>query len=92
MSTTPKLHVIEDHAILLIVWLEGYSDLGEDFGERVHQVEAKADKILSAVCDYQKKETFKSRNEVQKSQPIIKVKQEKLKTKVGLKVRNPRVS
>jgi hypothetical protein len=37
LSITPKLHVIEDHAIQFMMQHLGYGDLGEDFGERAHQ-------------------------------------------------------
>jgi hypothetical protein len=43
MSVTTKSHLMEDHAIEQQQELDGFGDLGEDFGEQNHQDQAKAD-------------------------------------------------
>jgi hypothetical protein len=42
MSVTTKSHLMEDHAVEQQQELDGFSDLGKDFGERNHQDQAKA--------------------------------------------------
>ena len=43
MSMTTKSHLMEDHAVEQQQELNGFGDLGEDFGEQNHQDQAKAD-------------------------------------------------
>ena len=43
MSVTTKSHLMEDHSLEQQEELDGICDLGEDFGERNHQDQAKAD-------------------------------------------------
>jgi hypothetical protein len=58
MSITPKSHVMAAHSIEQLVRICGFTDLGEDAGERNHQDELKADTRLGAICDYPRKEEF----------------------------------
>jgi hypothetical protein len=83
--------VIEDHAIPLMIQHTGYGDLGEDFGERAHQVESKLDKRYSAIRDFGKKESVKSKMEVKASLPMVQVKQEEMMAKTKLKDTSSRV-
>jgi hypothetical protein len=46
MSVTTKNHLAEDHSVEQMEDLGGIGNLGEDFGERNHQNEAKADRHL----------------------------------------------
>lgn len=39
-SFTPKVHVIEAHAVEMLERHCGYGDLGEDAGERAHQLDS----------------------------------------------------
>ena len=73
--------MVEDHAIQMMIQHSGYGDLGEDFGERAHQVENKLDKRFSAIRDFGKKENVKSRNEVKVSIPCVQVKKEEMLNK-----------
>jgi hypothetical protein len=41
MSITPKRHVMAAHSIEQLVWICGFTDLGENAGERNHQEESK---------------------------------------------------
>jgi hypothetical protein len=91
LSITPKLHVVEDHAIPLMIQLSGYGDLGEDFGERAHQSESKLDKRFSAIRDFERKEKVKSKVEMQVSLPLVQIKQEEMIGKTKLRATDPRV-
>ena len=91
LSITPKLHVVEDHAIPLMIQLSGYGDLGEDFGERAHQSESKLDKRFSAIRDFERKEKVKSKVEMQVSLPLVQIKQEEMIGKTKLRGTDPRV-
>lgn len=73
----------------MMVQHSGYGDLGEDFGERAHQIEAKLDKRFSAVRDFGWKENVKSKIEVKRALPMVQMKQEIGKT--GLLKTDPRV-
>jgi hypothetical protein len=53
MSVTTKSHLAEDHSVEQQEDLDGIGDLGEDFGERNHQDEAKADRHLGCVRNLQ---------------------------------------
>ena len=65
MSVTTKGHLAEDHSVEQQEDLDGIGDLGEDFGERNHQDEAKADRRLGCVRNFATRETIKSKEEVQ---------------------------
>ena len=75
MSVTTKSHLMEDHAVEQQQELNGFGDLGEDFGERNHQDQAKADRRLGCVRNFATREAIKSREEVQ-------VKDEKVQAKI----------
>ena len=55
--------------------------MAEDAGERNHQDEAKADRRLGAIRDFARKETFKSKDEVRKKNPIVEAKIEEMMEK-----------
>lgn len=80
MNTTTKSHMIEDHSDQQEKF-QGIGDLTEDFGERNHQYEAKADRLLGAVRDYEKRETFKSKDEAMNKDAILKIKAEEIRRK-----------
>jgi hypothetical protein len=65
MSITTKSHLAEDHSCEQQEDLDGIGDIGEDFGERNHQDEAKADRRLGCVRNFATRETIKSKEEVQ---------------------------
>ena len=75
MSVTTKSHLMEDHAVEQQQELNGFGDLGEDFGERNHQDQAKDDRQLGCVRNFATREAIKSREEVQ-------VKDEKVQAKI----------
>lgn len=75
----------------MMVQHSGYGDLGEDFGERAHQIEAKLDKRFSAVRDFGRKENVKSKIEVKRALPMVQMKQEEMIGKTGLRKTDPRV-
>jgi hypothetical protein len=64
MSITTKSHLAEDHSVEQQENLQGIGDLGEDFGERNHQDQAKADRRLGCVRNFATRETIKSKEEV----------------------------
>ena len=55
---------MEDHSFEQQEDLDGFGDLGEDFGERNHQDQAKADSRLGCVRNFATGETIKSKEEV----------------------------
>jgi uncharacterized FAD-dependent dehydrogenase len=65
MSVMTKSHLAEDHSVEKMEDLGGMGDLGEDFGERNHQDEAKADRHLGCVSNFAIRENIKSKEEVQ---------------------------
>jgi hypothetical protein len=71
VSVTPKLHVMEDHAIGLCSQHNGFGDLGEDAGERAHQEETKNDQRVWGIKGIIKKETTKSQFESMKKHPKV---------------------
>jgi hypothetical protein len=75
MSRTTKSPLMEDHAVEQQQELNGFGDIGEDFGERKHQDQAKADRRLGCVRNFAVREAIKSREEVQ-------VKEEKVQAKI----------
>ena len=89
MSVTPKAHCIECHAIPLLVEHKGFADLGEDSGERMHQVQSKLDRRLGAIRDFKKKEVCKSKEETMTSYPGVKIKIEEM---LGKTSRGPSVA
>jgi hypothetical protein len=58
MSITTKSHLAEDHSVQQQEDLDGIGDLGEDFGERNHQDEAKANQRLGCVRNFAIRETI----------------------------------
>jgi hypothetical protein len=88
MSVTPKAHCIERHSIPLLVKHQGFADLGEDSGERMHQVQSKLNQRLGAIQDFKKKELCNSKEETMTSFPGVKIKMEEVfeKTSRGLSV------
>jgi hypothetical protein len=75
MSVTTKSHLAEDHSVEQQEDLDGIGDLGEDFGERNHQDEAKADRRLGCVRNFATRESIKSKEEMQ-------IKSEKVQAKI----------
>ena len=65
MSITTKSHLAEDHSCEQQEDLDGIGDIGEDFGKRNHQDEAKADRRLGCVRNFATREKIKSKEEVQ---------------------------
>ena len=61
--------------------LQGIGDLGEDFGERNHQDEAKADRRLGCVRNFAKKESIKSKEEVHTKDQKVQAKMIEIKKK-----------
>jgi hypothetical protein len=81
MSMTTKSHLMEDHSIEQQEEFEGIGDLGEDFGERNHQDQAKADRRLGAVRNFAAREKIKSLEEVQAKDTKVQAKIEDIKVK-----------
>ena len=81
MSVTTKSHMAEDHSIEQQEDLHGFGDLGEDFGERNHQDESKADRRLGCVRNFAIRETIKSKEEVQIKDEKVQAKIEDIKQK-----------
>jgi hypothetical protein len=65
MSVTTKSHLVEDHSVEQQEALDGIGNLGQDFGEQNHQDESKADRRLGCVQNFARRETIKSKEEVQ---------------------------
>jgi hypothetical protein len=65
MSITTKSHLAGCHSVEQQEELEGIGDMGEDYGERNHQDEAKADRRLGCVRHFPTRESIKSKEEVQ---------------------------
>jgi hypothetical protein len=75
---------MEDHSIEQQEELSGFGDLGEDFGERNHQDQAKADRRLGCVRNFAAREKIKSLEEVQ-------IKDEKVQAKIiDIKIKRQR--
>ena len=70
-----------DHSIEQLVRTCGFACLGEDAGKRNHQDEAKADRRLGAIRDYKRKESFKSKDEFRKKNPVVQEKIAELREK-----------
>ena len=80
MSITTKSHLIEDHSDQQEMF-NGIGDLTEDFGERNHQYEAKADALRARVRSFAKRQMLNSQDEVKNKDPRIKIKAEEMKQK-----------
>ena len=80
MSITTKSHLIEDHSDQQQRF-NGIGDLTEDFGERNHQYEAKADALRARVRSFAKRQILNSQDEVRNKDPRIKIKAEEIKQK-----------
>jgi hypothetical protein len=65
MSMTTKSRINEDHAVEQQVFHHGIGGNTEDFGERNHQDQAKADRRLGCVRNFARREAIKSKEEVQ---------------------------
>jgi hypothetical protein len=74
MSVTTKSHLIEDHSLEQQEELHGIDDLGEDFGERNHQYQTKADRRLGCVRNFATRESIKSKEEVEVKSEVVKAK------------------
>jgi hypothetical protein len=74
MSVTTKSHLIDDHASEQQEELDGFGDIGEDFGERNHQDQAKADRRLGCVRNFAAREKLKSLEEVQAKDTKVQAK------------------
>jgi hypothetical protein len=81
MSVTTKSHLMEDHSLEQQEELDGIGDLGEDFGERNHQDQAKADQHLGCVRNFATRETIKSKEEVQTKDKKVQAKITEIKGK-----------
>jgi hypothetical protein len=81
MSVTTKSHLAEDHSCEQQGNLDGIGNLGEDFGERNHQDEAKADRRLGCVRNFAIRESIKSKEEVQVKDQRMQAKLIKIKEK-----------
>jgi hypothetical protein len=83
MSMTPKSHLMEDHSIPVEQQEEihGIGDLGEDFGERNHQDQARADRRLGCVRNFAAREKIKSLEEVQGKDAKVQAKISDIKIK-----------
>ena len=77
MSITTKSHMIEDHSNQQRNF-SGIGDLTEDFGERNHQYESKADKRLSGIRNFAQREKIKSIEEVKAKDPKVFFKVEEI--------------
>jgi hypothetical protein len=75
MNMTTKSHLMEDHAVEQQQELNGFGDLGEDFGEQNHQDQAKANRRLGCFRNFAVRKAIKSREEVQ-------IKDEKVQAKI----------
>jgi hypothetical protein len=86
MNMTTKSHLMEDHAVEQQQEINGFGDLGEDFGERNHQDQAKADRRLGCIRNFAAREAIKSREEVQVKDKKVhtKILEMKVKCKRGL--------
>jgi hypothetical protein len=81
MSVTTKSHLMEDHSLEQQEELQGFGDLGEDFGERNHQDQAKADRRLGCVRNFVAQEKLKSLEEVQAKDTKVQAKIQNIKVK-----------
>jgi hypothetical protein len=81
MSVTTKRHLAEDHSLEQQEDLDGIGDLGEDFGERNHQHQAKANRRLGRVRKFGTRETVESKEEVQTKDEKVQAKIIKIKGK-----------
>jgi hypothetical protein len=81
MSVTTKSHLAEDHSCEQQDAFDGIGDVGEDFGERNHQDEAKADRRLGCVRNFAKREGIKSKEEVQVKDEKVQAKMVQIKGK-----------
>jgi hypothetical protein len=79
LSITPKFHCVEDHAVEHQRLHKGFGDLGEDEGERAHQVEAKNERRVFAVVSVRSKERAKSQFEEMEKNPQVKQGKENLR-------------
>ena len=76
LSVTVKDHIIEHHSVEQLMQFGGIGDLGEDAGERNHQMEAREDQKLGAVREFAKKENCKSVRESRNNDVRVEIKKE----------------
>eukprot|EP00957_Ditylum_brightwellii_P207426 15352949-Ditylum_brightwellii.AAC.1 len=69
MPITTKSHMIEEH-LEQQEQFHGIGDLTEDFGERNHQYEAKADRLRASVWDFVQQQALKSCDKVKNKDPL----------------------
>jgi hypothetical protein len=81
MSVTTKSHLIGDHSCEQQEELQGLGDIGEDFGERNHQDQAKADRRLGCIRNFVAREKIKSLEEVQAKDTKVQAKIIEIKVK-----------
>jgi hypothetical protein len=81
MSVTTKSHLMEDHSLAQEEELDGIGDLGEDFGERYHQDQAKADRRLGCIRHFATRAAIKSNEEVQMKDKKVQAKIIEIKRK-----------
>jgi hypothetical protein len=72
---------MEDHSLTQQEELDGIGALGEDFGERNHQDQAKADQRLGCIQHFAARETIKSKEEVQMKDKKVQIKIIEIKKK-----------
>ncbi len=92
LSVTPKVHLVEAHAIGLCDKHNGFGGLGEDEGERAHQTGAKDEKRYGNMANYEKKARSMSQYGQMEKNLKVAAKKEELKDKTKRKFKNPRKS
>ncbi len=91
MSITPKGHFVGCHAVPLLRLHQGDGDIAEDQGEQAHQEEAKVDKQLGGLRNYQTRESRKSKQETMSSNPTVRARVESILQSSGLDKNHKRV-
>ena len=81
VTSSPKGHLIEDHAIEQQQLFNGIGDLEESFGEHNHQSETIADRCHGGTHDFRIKEKMKSYEKAKFSHPKVEAKIEDIKDK-----------
>jgi hypothetical protein len=68
-----KGHFVGCHAVPLLQLNQGDGNIAKYQGEGAHKEKAKVDKQLGGLCNYQTRETSKSKQETMSSNPTAKV-------------------
>ena len=89
LSVTPKIHCIEDHIIPLLRKLRGIGDLGEDAGERAHQIIARFEARSKGMRSIKPKAIFQAKQEMMVKNPDVKKHQELVKENAKRKYKDP---